>query len=68
MEQDRANRRLGEYKTRVAQIRKFRNRYNSKELAEFCFITPELLKLVLEAIDAHPDWDDNQIVENVEFE
>lgn len=26
------------------------------------------LKTVLDAIDAHPDWDDEQVAENVDFE
>ena len=68
LERDRANRRLGRYAERVAYVRKLRNRFNAKELAEICFITPELLKLVLDTIDAHPDWDDEQVAENVDFE
>ena len=64
----RENRRLGEYKRSVAQVRKLRNRFEAEELAEICLITPELLKLVMDAIDAHPDWDDEQVVENVDFD
>ena len=62
----RENRRLGEYKTRVAQVRKFMTRYASDELAEIYIIQPEVVKAILEAIDAHPDWDDEQIAENIE--
>ena len=68
LERDRANRRLGEYRTRVAQVRKFRNRFASDELAEIVFFTPELLQLVLDTIDAHPDWDDEQVAENIDFD
>ena len=64
----RENKRLGERRVRVAQARKFRNRFSQDELAEICFLSPELLASVLNAIDAHPDWDDEQIAENVEFE
>ena len=52
---------------RVAQVRKFRNRYNPDELAEICFVSPEVLIVILDTIDAHPDWDDEQIAENVDF-
>ena len=68
MERDRANRRLGNHSVRVAQIRRFRGRYHADELAEICFISPEALKTILETIDAHPDWDDEQVAENVDFE
>ena len=64
----RESRRLGERRRSVAQIRKFRGRFNTDELAEICFISPEALKMVMDAIDAHPDWDDEQVAENVDFE
>lgn len=64
----RESRRLGERRRSVAQIRKFRGRFNANELAEICFISPEALKTVMDAIDAHPDWDDEQVAENVDFE
>ena len=64
----RESRRIGERRRSVAQIRKFRGRYGAEELAEICFISPEALKTVMDAIDAHPDWDDEQVAENVDFE
>ena len=64
----RQHERLGRYADRVAHARKFRNRYNSDELAEICFITPALLQSILDTIDAHPDWDDEQVAENVDFD
>ena len=60
--------RFAEHRRSVAQVRKFRDRYESDELAEICFISPEALKTVLNTIDAHPDWDDEQVAENVDFE
>ena len=62
------NRRLGEYMGRVAQVRAFRNEFQPEQLARFVFVSPELLKAILDAIDAHPDWDDETIAENVDFE
>ncbi len=64
----RENRRLGQRERSVAQIRKFRNRFDPNELAEICFISPEILLKIQNAIDAHPDWDDETVAENVEFE
>ena len=62
------NRRLAQYQLRVAQVRKSRNRFTPEELAEIYLVSPKLLTSMLNAIDAHPDWDDEQIAENVEFE
>ena len=64
----RDNKRLGRYADRVAHARKFRNRFDTEELAEICFVSPQLLASILDAIDAHPDWDDEQVAENVDFE
>ena len=68
VERDRANRRLGERRRSVAQARKFRGRFSADELAEICFVSPQLLKAILDAIDAHPDWDDETVAENVDFD
>ena len=62
------NLRLGKRLQSVAQVRKFRNRYGSDELAEICFITPQLLLTILNTIDEHPDWDDKTVAESVDFE
>ena len=62
------NRRLGEYKGRVAMVRNFRGRFDSQALTEIAYNDPELLASILDTIDAHPDWDDEQVAENVYFE
>ena len=67
-ERDRENKRLGEYKGRVAQVRAFRHEFQPEQLAKFVFVTPELLASIIAAMDAHPDWDDEQVAENVDFE
>ena len=68
VERDRENKRLGESRLQVRQIRKFRNRFKSGELAEICMLRPEAVKSILDAIDAHPDWDDEQVAESVDFD
>ena len=68
VERDRANRRLGEYKRSVSQVRAFRDEFQPEQLARIAFVSPELLKSILDAIDAHPDWDDERIAESVDFD
>ena len=64
----RESERLGRRHQSIAQARKFRKRFSADELAEICLVSPELLKAILDAIDAHPDWDDETVAENVDFE
>ena len=67
-ERDREKVRLGRCAERIAQVRAFRHEFQPEQLAKFVFVTPELLKAILDAIDAHPDWDDEQVAENVDFD
>ena len=60
--------RLGEYKNRVEQVRTFRHHFSMDELAKFYLLQPATLKAILDAIDAHPDWDDEEIAENIDFD
>ena len=62
------SKRLGEHTRSVAQVRKFRHRFGADELAEIYILHPKAVQAILDAIDAHPDWDDETIAENVDFE
>ena len=62
------NRRLGEYKRSVSMVRNFRGRFDSQALTEIAYNSPKLLASILDTIDAHPDWDDEQVAENVYFD
>ena len=62
------SRRIGEHRRSIAQVRAFRNEMQMDQLARFAFISPEELKSILNTIDTHPDWDDEQVAENVDFE
>ena len=64
----RRSERLGERKGRVAMIRRFRGRFDSETLTEICYNDAGLLTSILDTIDAHPDWDDEKVAENVEFD
>ena len=63
----RERERLGQYADRVAHVRAFRSEFQPEQLARISFVTPELLTSILNAIDAHPDWDDVKVAENVDF-
>ena len=64
----RESRRLGEYAGRVAMARTLRGEIPQEQLVKIAFNNPELLKAILDAIDAHPEWDDEQVAENVDFD
>lgn len=64
----RERERLGEHKGKIAQVRRSRNRFNVEELASVYYIDLKAVKAILDAIDAHPDWDDETVAENVSFE
>ena len=68
VERDRENMRLVEYRTKVAMVRKSRNRFGTDEMADIYILTPKAVALIVNAIDTHPDWDDEQIAENISFE
>ena len=62
------NLRLGEHKRSVAQVRKFRDRFDPDELAEIYILQPHAVTSILATIDEHPDWDDKTVAESVDFE
>lgn len=62
------NKRLGRYTERVAMVRNFRKRFDKQMLTEIAYNRPELLESILNTMDAHPDWDDEQVAENVYFD
>ena len=68
VERDRANQRLGECRRSVAQVRAFRHEFPPEQLARITFFTPYVLQAILDTIDAHPDWDDEQVAESIDFE
>ena len=59
------SRRLGRYIGYVKMLRNSRNRFNVTELSEIYMLRPEEVTTILDAIDAHPDWDDEQVAESV---
>lgn len=45
-----------------------RNRFSVDELSGVCYIDLKTVRAILDAIDAHPDRDDEQAAENVDFD
>ena len=68
VERDRENRRLGRYTQTVAQVRKSKHRFGTDEMADIYILTPKAVTSIVDTIAAHPDWDDEQVAENVDFE
>ena len=64
----RENQRLGEHRKSVAQVRMSRNRFNADEQASIFLIDLPTIQAILDTIDAHPDWDDEEIAESIDFE
>ena len=64
----RESRRMGGYAVKVGQIRKNRNRFCSDELADIVIVSPETVTSIITMIDAHPEWNDEEVAESVEFD
>ena len=64
----RQHERLGEHRGKVTQVRLSRSRFNADELASIYYINLKAVKAILDTIDAHPDWDDEKVAENVDFD
>lgn len=67
VERDRLNRKIGERSGLVRVARQNRFRFSVEKLPAICTISSEDLKSIYDAIDAHPDWDDEDVAENVVF-
>ena len=64
----RDNRRLGGYATKVASVRQTRGKYPPELIAEIILVQPAMVDAIISAIDAHPEWDDEEVAENLDFD
>lgn len=66
-ERDRNNIDLGKYAEKVATIRDFRQEYrdDKDKLARTVRIQPQAVTLILTKMDEHPDWDDEEVAEDI---
>ena len=60
--------RLGGYVKTVAAVRRGRNKYPPEVIEDFMGIDLETIESIFSAIDAHPDWDDEEIAEYLDFD
>ena len=68
VERDRENIRLGEHKKTVTMVRNAQGKIDARTLTGILLLNPTVYQAIVDTIDAHPDWDDEQIAESVEFE
>ena len=61
-------RRMGRYETLVSLIRKSMNRLPPTLLADYVDVKPEDCISVIQCIKTHPDWDNDQIAEEIDWE
>ena len=57
--------RLGRYAQSVAGVRNSRNSVDDKTLMRILMLHPSTYQAILDTIDAHPEWDDEEVAENV---
>ena len=67
IERDRENFRLGGYATKVGQIRHNMNKQPINTIASFIVLSEDTCNDVISLITAHPDWDDEQVAEEIEW-
>ena len=68
MENYARERRYGGYEKAVRLIRKHRLKWNIEEMADAVDVTKSDCLSVLSMMDHHPDWNDEQIAEEVTWE
>ncbi len=56
---------LGEYRTYVNMIRENNGTFSDDAIVRFMRISPNLLVAVRNVISEHPDWDDEEVAEEV---
>lgn len=59
---------IGEYKRIVRQIRRKMDTVSTEEMADMFDISTEDCENAVKAIKAHPDWDDVQIAEEIDWQ
>ena len=67
IERDRENFRLGGYTKTVSSIRENAGSVDDELLMKVLQISPNIFYLVKDEISKHPDWDDEQVAEEIEW-
>ena len=61
------NRRMGGNIRTVSQIRQNRKELTRDAIARYMLVDPVIVATIISTIDAHPDWDDEEIAESIDF-
>ena len=59
---------LGEHRRVVSQVRKSLNKLDTQEMSDFFDVSESDCEAVIECIKEHPDWDNEQIAEEIYWE
>lgn len=59
---------MGEYRRVVSQIRDAIGDFSTKQLAKILKVREKDCAAAIECIEAHPDWDDDQVAEHIDWE
>ena len=68
LERDMENKRLGRHCQTVSAVRRGREKYSAEAIADLMMVTPATVNMILSAIDAHPEWNDEEVAENLDFD
>lgn len=64
----RDHRRQERHMMSVADVRRARGKIDADTAVQIFALHPKTYQAILDTIDAHPDWDDETVAENVDFE
>ena len=59
---------IGKYRHVVSQIRDVIGEFTTKQMARLFKVNEKFCKQTVECINEHPDWDDDQVIEAVDWE
>lgn len=68
IERDREKVRLGGYVKTVAAVRRGRGKYPPEAIADLMMVDLDTVDSISAAIDAHPEWDDEEVAESLDFD
>ena len=59
--------RIGKYVGKIENLRILRKSYSAIELENMGLFSPTILHRILDTMDAHPEWDDDEVAQKVNF-
>lgn len=61
-------RNMGKYINLISQIRNAIGDFTTKQMAKYFVVNEKFCKDAVKCIQTHPDWDDEQIAEQIDWE